>query len=231
MNNNQPTKKRYLAVIGGGCLAIILGAIGSGVWELLLHPTARVGWLTITDIVTRYSVEYEEKIVWLAANDPFSETFLHLLGFLASGIIFFLTLLWLTIILTALRMKRSQAGNNVEDASTSRVSLKKRFQEYFSRLSLKKLFVFSVLYGTLVSGICFWWILQIAAVGAATKIARDFNVSMQAFEPYIKRNEMIRLRSRFATMRTSQDYKTLAQDVNTISEKYKIPLPAHTPRK
>lgn len=230
MNDNQPTKKRYITFIGGACLAIVLGAIGSGVWELLLHPTARRGWMTVTELAARYWTQYEEKIIRIAANDPYAIFFSNFLAIFSAGVICILIGIWLKIIYTGLRLKSVQVSENVGDVTNRNPFPRENIiQKYFNRLSLKQLFFIIVSLGAVLSCVGFWVVLQIVAVGAATSIARDFNVSMQACEPFIGRDELIKLRSRFATMRKSTDFHTLAQDVNAISDKYKIPLPRHTP--
>lgn len=232
MYDNQTPQKRYVTIIGGACLAIILGAIGSGVWELVLHPTARRGWLTVTELAAQYSMQYQEKIIRIAANDPYSISLTTFFGVIAGGIFVYIAEQWRKIVHAGLRLRGDQVAVKDDDVGNAdTLTDEKGLRGFLIRRPLNQLFVILVSFGTLLSGIGFWVIFQLAAFGAATTLARDFNVSMQVCEPYIGHDALIKLRSRFAGMRTWADYKALAEDVNAISDKYGVPLPQHSPGK
>lgn len=234
MDNSQTARKRYVTIIGSACLAIILGALGSAVWELVLHPTARRGWLTVSELAARYSMQYQEKIIWIAANDPYSISFTTFLVYCAGGVLALIAEQWRKIIHIGLRIRKMQDtgdGDDTDDGDTITATNEEGIRGFLKRRPLKQLFVILVSFGTVLTGLGFWAVFQLSAVGAATSLARNFNVSMQVCEPYIEHDALIRLRSRFATMRTWADYQALAQDVNAISDKYGVPLPSHSPSK
>ena len=59
-------------VLGGFAAAILLGAIGSGVWERLLSPLLDGGYRATVDLVSHVSVAYKDNI-YLAASKGFRE--------------------------------------------------------------------------------------------------------------------------------------------------------------
>ena len=230
MNDRQSDKKRYVTIIYSMVLAVFLGALGSGVWEFVFYPTARHSGMVVAELAAKYSTQYAEKIIWIASNDPYSIFFAHFLVISAAGLILIIAGLWRGIVKTGQQVWKKQTKCGVEEVSDkSLITDDKGIRGFLKHRPLKQLFVVLVFLSAVLSVIGFWTVSQLIAFSSATLIARDFNVSMQASAPYIGHDASIKLRSRFATMRTWADYQALTKDINTISDKYGVILPRHSP--
>lgn len=100
--------ERVLKILGGLAAAIVLGAIGSGVWEKILSPA--LSWLSsaTAELIGTFSGSYENSIFRLAARDT-TDLYLVKIAFL---LIFFIGFaLIISILLQLLAKSRVPEGN------------------------------------------------------------------------------------------------------------------------
>jgi NADH:ubiquinone oxidoreductase subunit 3 (subunit A) len=210
---NQTTK-----IVGGGVLTVVLGAIGSGVWERLLSPAW--AWLvrqalTVLTLGIDSASDSIYQTVAFGHTESFSVlTYIFITISMLAVPIIGLALFKISPFRNRLRRKRKldamfDAGNHagIEAAKTKDMRL-------FIRLRKTTLF--------------FLWVLLLdSAYIAARTVSMSysnmaishFNQSLTIVSPYLSENEEKMIKSKFAGIRNKSDYDSVMQSIqNKASE-------------
>jgi len=199
------TSRRIFKVLLGGIATIVLGAIGSGLWERALGPVFDSAYRAILDIVSRYSTEYTNVIYRRAATgfheDWAFRTFAIFSAFLA-----------LTFNAAALFL------------------LSRRARE-FGRMDLKALWgpraewVALVLSMAIVLGL-FLGVSRHEAVFRTTTYSIQ---SMEIVRPHTGEPVYLELRSQFFQIRTKNDFLVFKGGLERYAIESKVRLPEFEP--
>ena len=191
--------KRLLQVLGGIAGAIILGAIGSGVWEKLLSPA--LSWISITTatLLSTISGAYEESIYLRAARDA-----TDLYPMRVSLMIAILVGLALVI------------GIAVRALSTFQLELD--FQKRLGRLmSIQGL--------TLGLALVLMSVISMTRLDAASRIKEASLRSIEILRPYSGETVYIQLRSTYYSIETKKDFEAFKARILDEATKAKKSIP------
>ena len=191
---------RLLKIVGSLAAAIILGAIGSGVWEKILSPA--ISWLSsaTAEFISTFSSSYENSIFQRAARDM-TDLYPVKIVFL---ILFIIGFSLVTSMLLQLLAKYS-------------------FQERTQRRLKFLLGANGLFLGIAIVVMSF---ISIAKVDAAQKIKEKSFRSLEILRPYIGEQEYLVLRSTYYSIDNKSDFDVFRSLVRTHAGKInkKVPL-------
>lgn len=202
-----------------GILAtIVLGALGSGLWELALKPGGYWIWHGLLTAATFGSKALKDQVYMEAAkgnHEAAAQLSFRVLGwflFAACGAL-------ASYLLDALRLVNAK-DTEASDSDKAISSSPKR------RKSLR-----SAILGILVLT-CFILVsfsIQQMEVGAANQAYTYFRQSITICRPYITEHQAEMLNSRFAAVRTRKEYIEITDDLKQIAVANHVKLPEFTP--
>ena len=194
---------RFLKVIGGISAAIILGAIGSGVWEKALSPA--LSWLSATTAsgIASVSTTYADSIYQRAARDAtdlypmrLSLVAMVLLGLALVTGIFFRTLSRFTVVDEHVRRRLNRAFN-----------------------------VQGLVMGLALILAAF---VSMVRLDAASKIKESSLRSLEILRPYVGEPAYFRLRSDYYSIESKNDFAAFKATVLQQASRAARPVPLAT---
>lgn len=189
----QLTTTRKVVVAVGA--TIVLGAVGSGVWELVFSPS--VSWLgrNLLTLVTLGLDSVSDAIYTDVAKGHHEQPSLAVYTFVATVVLFLPIVLALRSLLNP-RIRRSLRDKEPEQLA----ALQKRVGSMLIWLLLTMTFLGTAIYVR-------------ALMHSYTNAAITyFNQSLTIVLPYISPEEERRLRSEFARISSKRDYEQVAND-------------------
>jgi uncharacterized membrane protein YjgN (DUF898 family) len=173
--------QRFLKVIGSIVAAIILGAIGSGVWERVLSPALSKLSDATASVVSGISSGYEEAIYQRAARDT---TDLYPMKIAMLILVLVGVALVVTIALRAL------AQSNVQERT------QRRIHRFFGIQGL-----------SLGLSLVLMAFISMARLDAASQIKESSLRSLEILRPYTGENTYLQLRSEYYSIESKKDFE------------------------
>lgn len=181
--------------------ALILGALGSGLWEKVLSPLLSFASSAIVETVSRFSKSYQDSIYALAAKGSTSS------DALIAGLII-MTFLFMGVIILITPSIRRGFGIILSIAEKpGKVRLVVNIHTF------------------LCFAIVFTAMLGISKLEVATGIERKTLRSVEILRPMIGEKDYIQFRSEFYSMSTKDDYLHLKVQLDEKAKLYKARIP------
>ncbi len=223
------SKKNLLTVLG----ALILGALGSGVWELVFRPSGR--WLghTVLSAVSFGSTSVRDAVYREAARGFHEGSGLMLLGFFLGLIGSAPLFLLLDALLDRRRLQRDRSGTpRVSGANRQEVEAKlSQLQTEIDRLDKRmgRLLTARFVALAILAVPCLTVTFNGLKLTAANDAFTFFSQSMTICRPYMTDQDARILNSRFAQIRGRSDYMMIASKLREIAESNHAVLPEYEP--
>lgn len=200
---------------------LFVGAISSGLWELLLRDVVLgLGNWTLSIISSMWGgyVDLLHRDIGKLRDD------LLILPILAFVMTFVFVVPWLAILILLRRIKALRR-KVLEEEGEEEGSL--NIDEIISKLSrLRKMVILILLPLTILS------IINFLVIGWQLAYTRNAGVwadrSIEILAPYITNNEHLKLRSLLRAVETAEQYYKLEKELNEISMRVSIKLPEFT---
>lgn len=202
-HNNMRT--RFIKIAGTALGAILVGAIGSGVWSELLSPLWNAFVVIIIKLFTYFSESLRDSIYFEAAkgfHEGYALSVLMLITGMFTGIFFCLVAARLLL--------------RFDGPKDALVKFVRSRYEYFA-------FSFMVLVP-----IVMLIILALYSSYSNTVTTSSLN-SIEIVAPYVGVDEVLRLKSQFHQIKSRRDYVTFYSRMKDIGEKNKVSLPLTEP--
>lgn len=216
-------KKIVLGVLG----TIVLGAFGSGLWDVALKPSGLwLGRLILT-IVTLGSTRFRDQIYREAARGNHEAGAMHVLFFVVLVLVnvFLLLSFFDQIKGSATRyVKKLEAEIDGLETDTKLAILRKKLQQLERVRAISRMVGIgcAILFAT----VTFIQYLQLNQANAAYTF---FTQSITICRPYLDENHARMIESRYAAMNGRDDYLGIIGDLKQISEANHRKLPDFTP--
>ncbi|HCG6867301.1 TPA: hypothetical protein NJ279_002116 [Vibrio parahaemolyticus] len=189
---------KLIKVIVGFLGTILVGAIGSGVWERLLGPVFDLFMSMVNRVLFSISSTYEDSIYKSAS------TFTDVARLNGWFLLLFavLCVVWINTIANS-------------DNNKSRFSLlRQTFEVYFRSKSAMVVALF-------LFGLCFFLFSRESSILKVKKYAID---SMEIVRPYITHDEYLKLRSDFLLVDSKASFQDFHHRIDTAAEKGGVEL-------
>jgi hypothetical protein len=196
---------RYIKIVGTALGAILLGAIGSGVWSELLAPLWNSLLTIIVKVFAYFSDSFKNSIYEEAAkgfHEKYSLTVLMILLGMFIGI-------YIALLVSHFLLQFERPQDAV-----------KRFMR-----SRYEFIAFSFMVLVFVTMCTF---VSIHSAYANKITTRSLN-SIYIVAPYVDNSEVLRLKSQFHQIKTAGDYKAFYFRLKDLGEKHKLALPLFEP--
>lgn len=192
------SKKTLLSYWWAPIGTVILGAIGSGVWDVLAKPgLSSLGRLFLS-ILSFGSTRVRDYAYENAALDPYPMPAVLLSGALAGAMLVIGTL-FVMLTLAALRTKNDEvkSGHDTNEANSSRIS---------KQISVRRRVLVAV---TIMLSLIIVELYVSLAISVAVSLKRTFESNILICSPLLSTPEEKRFRAQFAAIRTKTDYEAL----------------------
>ena len=204
-------KKTWLKYLGYIVGAIILGAVGSGVWDKILSPIWNMLIDGIVKLFSLVSVSFTNSIYYEAAKGFHEQHSLMLLMFflgMTCGVY-----LGLLVGIIKVRRRDEDEADTLKDTIYSFFRSNRNFIGFsFIVLIILILFVFTS--------------IQMSYVNKVTTNSLN---SISIVAPHIGIQQTLELRSMFHSIQTSDDYKDFYEKMKKLEETFKLKLPVSAP--
>lgn len=192
----------FLGILG----AILLSALGSGVWSGILSPT----WSGFVDIVIRSLSSISgvfKNTIYVEAAKGFHEYPPISILFLIYGMVIALAIVFI------IRGYRRYKDPTLKEQPISPVEVKSKY--------ISTCFMILVLLCLIL-----WSIVKIQYVNSIT--TRSLN-SVDIIAPFIEQKEYLSLKSDFLRMKNAEDYEAFHRKMVELSDKHEVELPLFEP--
>ena len=191
--------RRILLAIFG---AIVVGAVGSGVWDVVAKP----GLSSAANLLLRILASGSDKIrdlpYSMAALNPYSLP--SLLLFLACA-----------------SAPAYACGRATISLLPDRLYMKLFLDEEVWRRRQRQLAGVLFLYGFVLIAVGF---TSLSILNRAIAVRRIYDANMEIIAPYVPSEEVLRLRSEFASMVSQADYFALKAQLKAVAAAHKVRL-------
>lgn len=208
---------------------IVVGAIGSGLWDVGIKPSLL--WLgqRLLDVVTFGSTTAKDNAYAAAALDqtaaPAARVNASVIALMCSPLLFFL-MIEFGLFPTALRTLLPQQPHKddpTEDEIETRLSRLEEFGERLGETRRKLVFIRRVLLA--IFGLLIGFILtQHTIDNQSLLIWRSFHADLTQCAPYLENVEEEQIRAHYASMRRKEDYVKILQRFKEIADKHDLTL-------
>lgn len=205
----EPTKPKGWRVIWNISGALVLGALGNGVWEALVRPG--FGWLGTT--MSAIASRFDSEVFASAALDPTPVPAVALLMLICT-IPFTLSGLLLGLVL------RFQRIDQIFNRRLKRLKVAVGRDAALRRVLQRMAVFFSI--GLFGLGVLAFVAFSIQ--NKATLVWRMFHANLDIVTPYISDDHRRQLVSRFRTMKTEADFLSLRKELDAAVPKTGRPL-------
>ena len=211
-------RSRYIKLLTGALVAVFLGAVGSGLWNLLLGPL--VGWLSRASLSLTSSVfhGYVDVLYRDVSRNPSEQ--LAILPFAAIAVVI-ITFPWAALVLLARESKRiEQELESVEqeavDEPTTEARLPNpgRVRRRLMLLGVPMALVTTVLYSEMLFRAAY-----------SSRAAMFIERAVEIVSPYIDERERLELRAGFRGIESAADFYRLEDRLRSIAARHSIELP------
>lgn len=197
------TQKTILKIIGGITATIILGAVGSGVWERILSPG--LDWLfrCVVDLISNISLNYKNGIYESAAKGFHEDYSLR---------IFSITLLFISLFLFIYASRKHERINQLI------------FQPLLNHKKWLQ-------WAALIASTAFMY-LVLFSVGRHDAINRITTYSMQSMEilrPYIGEQKYLFLKSEYLQIKSADEFIQFNASIVEKAKENSVSLPNFKP--
>ncbi|HAW53378.1 MAG TPA: hypothetical protein DCX54_13795 [Flavobacteriales bacterium] len=190
-----------LKIIGAGLATIILGAIGSGVWEKLLSPGIKNLSELTTSTLSFLSQTYSDSIYMRAA---YIETYSQVDQ--GAIMLFLMASVWLFVFALS-----SKTDNSL--LSMLHRAITDQFKGW---------------YGILFSSFLIILLLFLMATDTTVNEIKKYSVmNMEIVRPYIGKSEYLMLRSKYLRIKNKSDFNSFLNDLYDLSEKSNVEIKKH----
>lgn len=208
-------KSPKLKLIIGVPITIFLGAIGSGLWQILLAPLfAKFSDFTMT-FISNIFYGYTDFIYQNVSNNPS----IQLTHFLYSGLLVFTLAFLLFIVLYPLykiTKEINDAINNQDDKDMTR-------DEFVSEMrKTRKMFYILLPISLILTGA---FIAKSFQTEHAIKAAMFIERSIEIVSPFISETERLTLRAKYRGIDNAADFYKLEISLREIAKKHSCVLP------
>lgn len=231
------TKKAILGLI----LALIVGGLGSGVWEYIFKPLLTWSADGILNIATLGVQSFKNDMYQEIAKGFHEASSLSL-----SNAVYFWVGYGFVFSLFVFTKKTKEVVTNISDTGkkidaleavkNGEVELPEKcdindqlfsLRENNSRLASKAQFTHKASYGLLVLGVAlFAWMLVVSAKAKYINSAIVYyEQSLSVVAPLATEDELSMIKSRFAQIASKNDYEELLVDISTIGERGQLNIP------
>jgi hypothetical protein len=223
-------KRTILAGVG----AITLGAIGSGLWDVIVKPSGHWAGNAILTASTLGSARVKDQMYLEAAKGYREGASLATLEMLTSVLIVspFPFIFWTIKARTEFRRAISSAAarDTERNSARSENAMPSSVNKYrFLRKRIERKFM--ILYGLIV--LLFIFIgadfISILKVAQANRAYGFFSQSMSICRPYIDERQAQILASRYAGVRSRADYLKITDELRQIASSNHLLLPDYKP--
>ena len=239
-SERQPTPKisNSKKAIGAALITILIGAIGSGVWDIVAKPgLSKLGRLVLT-IITFGSESVKDSAYASAAMDPTPLSSLVVLS-IVTTIPLALTALTFYALITARRSppktppinRQGASGGNLdeskdktpqEEVSDLEVRLHKLEQEVVrSYLRLKRFAIITIVFFLLTYVTAQ---VGLAILNQAVLIRRVFTTNLAIAAPFLSDEEEEQYRAKFASLKTRAEYVELDDKLRRVTSQHGVSL-------
>jgi len=202
----EVTKKQWLIGLTG---TIVLGAVGSGVWDVFLKPA--FSWLgrEVLTLVTLGLSSVKDSMYQDIAKGHHEVAGLNILVF-ATAVFVFLPMGFVTGVWTA-RRRLSDPNTMTAEANI----------KYRKRMSLAIVPVYA-LWGSI-------FFVRFLMINYTNLAVTYFQQSLAICKPYIDSKEQDQILSRFARTRTKRDYESVVASLHLVAKSNHLELPEFDP--
>lgn len=172
--------QKLLRILGSIFAAIVLGAIGSGLWEKVLSPLLSKASSVTVALISQISSTYEDSVYQRAAKD---------VSDLYAVKIAFLIFMFAGFVLVALVGSRFLANANISDRLRARLHLLIGLNALTVGLTLLFVSLFSV-----------------AKIDTSAQVKERSLRSIEILRPSVGEVEYVRLRARYYSMNSKADF-------------------------
>lgn len=198
-------KNNTLTVLLGIIGTILLGALGSGVWEYLLKPLFESGTKIILDIAT-LGIEAFKNDVYVQIAKGFSES--NSIKSYSSIMLFLLTVMIFSIMIMYYKLQR------VEKTHNGNIEQNEKVEPFEVRIKkFKRQFYFSFFY------VAIFFIFHIFNIFRLTYINNSivyYEQLKKASTPYISQRQLLVFESRFTLITNREDYILVTSDLEKV---------------
>jgi hypothetical protein len=204
-------------------VTILLGAVGSGLWDAILRPVLfKIGkaLFTILSFGRKRASDKVYKEASLGHHERSSILVLMFIFAFPLGVVAGGELEWLTngfatksISKQTIASEQCSGKQGTEKEDCIIASFKERFGAKFHLLSLLLLFI-SIIIG-----------YEIFAISAANRVVTNFEQCLKICRPFMSAEEVIKLESHFALMKSKEDYGKIIKTLSEVANKNAIDLP------
>jgi len=230
----KTTKGKFTKLAIAGITAILLGAIGSGLWEVALKPLFLVnvdGIIDNASLVIRslkdslyvsISKGYQEKSSLYTVN-----LIIILMWLLLGSLVATLFRSNRTLFFKTINKEVESVNDEIDEMIKSEKVDEQKLEELKRRLEsnkkklkkLAKVFTFFIIiYASFFSA-------QYIIMTYKNTAITNFNQSLTSLRPSLSMDEYILFKSRFAQVRSEEDYLRIIDEMKAIALKNKIKLP------
>lgn len=203
-------------VVLGVVVTVILGAVGSGLWEVVFSPAMSWVGRQILTLATLGLDSARDDIYREAAKGHHEKASFYIYLFVA----FVLFLMPLVPLPFLLREKKEL--DRVEQERSLEI-LQERIDFLNRKMNrLRKVAIGLLLFGSLDSSM----LLVRASMGAyVNSVITDFNQNVMIVAPFISIEEERKIRSDFARMQNKQDYLKVTEALHRVAQTNRLDLP------
>ncbi len=194
----EQNMNKIIKAIVGFLGTILVGAIGSGVWERFLGPAFDFVMSLINSVLFYISSSYEDSIYNSAST--FTD------GVRLNG--------WFLLLFSVLCMVWANAIANSDNEKISFTVLKQTFDFYFRSKG-------SMIVALFLCGLCFFLFSRENSILKVKKYSID---SMEIVRPYLDHEEYLKLRSEFLLVDSKDSFQKFSNRLNSAAEKGGINL-------
>jgi hypothetical protein len=243
---NFPSKERILKLSLASLGAILIGAVGSGVWQGLLGPALQVGTRALLNVMSFAFHSFKDGVYLQIAQDNSSlasVTTFELLTTICMAALGFLMgfgfadyrikkkkLANLEIRLAALN-KITSAQSVVDQPEVSTPDPKARIASLIKELvSLRRqadVFQFSV--GLIIMAAVVFQVISLSKVSYINSAVVHYHQVLRIASPYLDAQERFQFESKFAQIRRRDDYVDIQQKLEKVSKDHGVEVPIFKP--
>lgn len=212
-------RSRYIKVLTGALFAVFLGAVGSGLWNLLLGPL--VGWLSRASLSLTSSLfhGYVNVLYRNVSRNP-SEGLTILPFALIVAVI--IVLPWVAIVLLARELTRIEKLESAEQEAVDEPTTGARLQDP-SRVRRRFVLLWVWVPMALLTTVLYSETLFKTVY--STRAAMFIERSVEIVSPYIDEHERLELRAQFRGIESAADFYRLEDRLRSIPARHSIELP------
>jgi len=202
--------------------AILIGALGSGLWDMAVKPSGQWFVRAILNIVTFGSASIKDHIYREAAKGMHEGASMFLLGIPIAFI-----LVMPLVGAAAIMILRMRYRNLLLNKQLLLNKPRPNFLERQKRINLLFTLYYS-LYAILFIPISFL-VVEALEISQANATYTFFSQSIAICRPYMDEKELQVMLSRFAAVRTRADFMSIADDLHRIARSKQQSLPDYEP--